>query len=189
MIQCWGGIFPRLIDGDLLSCLRRGGHACALRTDGTLECWGSNVFGQSDAPEGTFIDVAAGWLHSCAIRTGGAVECWGDNLYGVTEAPSGTFAAIVAPREVSYMCGIRTSGAVECWGASGRGWRNIRGAFASLTLGANHSCGVRTNGTIECWDNSGAGNNAGQLDMPDTAFIAISAGGWHTCGLRADGGH
>ena len=51
-----------------LSVTTGEGHACALTEDGAVVCWGENAYGETDAPEGTYIDVSAGWNHTCAIR-------------------------------------------------------------------------------------------------------------------------
>ena len=63
-------------------------HACALRTDGAVACWGGNDYGQSDAPDGTYEAVAAGGDHTCALRTDGTIACWGGNDSGQSDAPS-----------------------------------------------------------------------------------------------------
>ena len=52
-------------------------HSCALRTDATITCWGSNNHGRADAPTGQYTAITAGRGHSCALRTDGAVTCWG----------------------------------------------------------------------------------------------------------------
>ena len=36
-------------------------HACGLRTDGTVDCWGYNDEGQAEAPGGEFSAIAAGF--------------------------------------------------------------------------------------------------------------------------------
>ena len=51
-------------------------HLCGLRTDGAAQCWGSNFFGEADAPEGGFAAISAGSWHSCGIRTDGTAQCW-----------------------------------------------------------------------------------------------------------------
>ena len=66
---------------------RRRAHSCALRTDGTLACWGLNVDGQATPPAGTYTAVSAGAVHSCALRTDGTLACWGLNA-SVGVAPS-----------------------------------------------------------------------------------------------------
>ena len=39
-------------------------HSCAVRTDGTLVCWGNDDDGQASPPQGTYITVTAGAAHS-----------------------------------------------------------------------------------------------------------------------------
>jgi alpha-tubulin suppressor-like RCC1 family protein len=71
------------------------GHQCAIRSDNTLACMGSNNSGQlGDGTTtqksvlttiGTFADwqiVATGNAHTCGIRNGGELYCWGDNSNG-----------------------------------------------------------------------------------------------------------
>ena len=59
-------------------------HTCALRAEGTIACWGPNLFGEVDAPDGLFTEVVAGQSHSCGLRTDGTVTCWGANWDGLT---------------------------------------------------------------------------------------------------------
>lgn len=72
-----------------------GGHWCAIRTDGTLACAGSNSSGQlgdgtttshqSAATVGAandWVDVSAGSSHTCGIRGAGDLFCWGSNASG-----------------------------------------------------------------------------------------------------------
>jgi hypothetical protein len=35
-------------------------HTCGIRSDGTVECWGYNTYGQSSPPSGAFAQVSAG---------------------------------------------------------------------------------------------------------------------------------
>ena len=62
-------------------------HSCAIATDDTITCWGSNRNGQTDAPAGTYKTVTAGGAHSCAIATDDTITCWGWNGDGQTDAP------------------------------------------------------------------------------------------------------
>ncbi len=55
-------------------------HACMIRTDNKLYCWGK-LLPQGMPIMGSIkvIDVAVGWVHSCAItKTGGKIACIGD---------------------------------------------------------------------------------------------------------------
>ena len=70
-------------------------HTCAVLDDGTLQCWGSNVYGElgngsttsSSLPVtgsdiNNAIAVAAGGNFTCALLAGGTVQCWGLNDAG-----------------------------------------------------------------------------------------------------------
>ncbi|MEW6684219.1 MAG: HYR domain-containing protein, partial [Nitrospirota bacterium] len=82
-------------------------HTCALTSDGTVECWGQNFYGQlgdgTNAPSAVPVSVsgistataiATGQLHTCALLADGTVTCWGYNGSGRlgdgTNAPSNT---------------------------------------------------------------------------------------------------
>ena len=53
-------------------------HACALHSNGSINCWGANDAGQSAPPaSGRFIAISSHHKGSCAVRDDGAVLCWG----------------------------------------------------------------------------------------------------------------
>lgn len=114
-VQCWGGspygqlgngatetsLTPVFVSGmsrslRVSALTAMGGHTCAIRTDGTVACWGLNVAG--GLGDGTLdnrsvpttaigvtgaSDIDAGYYHTCAITDGGgALRCWGYNGYG-----------------------------------------------------------------------------------------------------------
>lgn len=74
-------------------------HACGVRTDGTIECWGAGTADactletdsncrQSLPPAGTFEQVVTGRTHSCAMTAQRKVLCWGnDGEEGRTTVP------------------------------------------------------------------------------------------------------
>ncbi|MDE0495292.1 MAG: hypothetical protein OXH54_15230 [Acidimicrobiaceae bacterium] len=168
------------------------GHYCALRTDGTVECWGSyydHVTGQylehAELPEGTFSSVSAGYNHMCGLRTDGTATCWGANTHGQARPPFARvgFSAIDAGNH--HSCGLGVNGSITCWGANGDGQAVSQvGRFIAVDAGIWHTCGLRRNGSIYCWGS----NSFGQIDAPlQGSFTAIAAGALHTCALRTYG--
>jgi alpha-tubulin suppressor-like RCC1 family protein len=70
-------------------------HTCAVLTDTTVQCWGSNFFGQlgdqtivdRHSPVAVFgldgvAEVSGGFTHTCARRIDDSVACWGRNDKG-----------------------------------------------------------------------------------------------------------
>ena len=192
-IECWGEYLPPdVLEGSFTAVAAGGAHSCGLRTDGAIQCWGSNThplpgpeelpyIGQATPPTGSFSAVAAGFTHSCAIRTNGAITCWGS--YN-DDAPTGRFTAIAAGH--SHTCAIQAgNGAIECWGSNiDRESSLPTGSFSAVSAGWSHTCAIQAgNGAIECWGL----NRYGQTDAPAGSFTAIAADAFHSCGLRESG--
>ena len=179
-----------------------GNHSCGLREDDTVTCWGWNVYGQTDAPAGTFKSVTAGGLHICGLRSDDSVTCWGANEYkggyggytGQADAPAGSFKAVDAGDR--HTCGVRDDNTITCWGNNdfGQG-APPSGSFKAVAIGLNFVCGILADGTIACWgsftcnlDDAICDGDAryGQADVPAGTFKSIAVGTSHSCGLRSD---
>ena len=165
-------------------------HTCALHKNGNIECWGSNDYGQTEAPAGNdFIAVSAGSRHTCAIRESSAIECWGDNSNGRTDAPAGLFSAVDAGFQ--HACALRVTGGITCWGLGYYDGRGVpAGRFTAISAGVYHNCALRLDREIACWpvDDLGPYYGYGQLDAPaGHDFTAVSAGANHNCALRHSG--
>jgi alpha-tubulin suppressor-like RCC1 family protein len=228
--------------GGWASITTGGGHTCAIRTNGTLWCWGSNGLGQlgigshtdQDRPQQVTAPAAGGWAsvtggggHTCAIRTNGTLWCWGYNIYGqlgignhtdqdrpqqVTTPAAGGWASVTGGDY--YTCATRTGGTLWCWGDNSYGDLGIgsqtpqdrpqqvtapaAGGCASVTAGDCYTCAIRTGGSLWCWGwnghgELGIGSHAAQ-DLPHQV-TAPAAGGWasvtanyvHTCATRTGG--
>lgn len=71
-------------------------HFLALKADGTVQGWGANTFGETNAPPGVFFSaIAAGTAYSLGLDSSGYIHHWGDP--GASSAtPKGRFIAISA---------------------------------------------------------------------------------------------
>ena len=61
----------------------------ALKSDGTVVCWGSNTFGQAQAPTtlNNAIAIRGMFYHSGAIKSDGSIVLWGTNADGQLAVP------------------------------------------------------------------------------------------------------
>ena len=155
-------------------------HSCGRRVDSSIDCWGSDTFGQSEVPRGQFKTIAGGAHHSCGLRLDGTVVCWGRNDVGQANSPTGHFTSLSAGW--GHSCGLRTDGSVDCWGVNWNGRADPPdGQFSAVAVGDEQSCGLRADGSITCWGRSHEGR------VPAGEFIAIDVGRVHSCGVRVDG--
>jgi alpha-tubulin suppressor-like RCC1 family protein len=123
-------------------------YTCALRTDGTLWCWGINHQGVLGTGTGidayvptqvgaqTWRTIAAQSIFTCGIQSDATLWCWGAGTAG--EIGDGTLDDQPTPVQI---------GAAHPW--------------ARLAVGSQHGCATDASGTTWCW-----GDNAqGQLGL------------------------
>ncbi|MBU1410317.1 DUF4215 domain-containing protein [Myxococcota bacterium] len=164
-----------------------GYHSCALKSDGSVWCWGRNAQGQLG--DGTNVDrltpvqvtgisgataLSTSGNHTCVIDGGGGVRCWGSNQFG--QLGDGATSDRNTPFSVSSL----TSGVV------------------SLGAGQFHTCAVKSDGSAWCWgynlngrlgDGTVANRSTPVQVLGFSGGVAtISAGGQQTCAVKTDGG-
>ncbi len=66
-------------------CAAATQDVCALREDGSPECWSADA--EVDAPAGPFTQITCGTDSFCGLTPKGAIECWGDCDSGECRVP------------------------------------------------------------------------------------------------------
>lgn len=143
------------------------GHACGIRQDGELWCWGSNGHAQvpnDDAGPIVATPVRAGdgsnrWRafsagarHTCAITTDGNLFCAGSD--GAGQLGLGTGGARRAPVEVP-----------------------LPAAAVEIAVGGDTTCAVDGDGDVHCWGNNLHGGLGNDTEVPsDHPVQAIAPG-------------
>jgi len=162
-------------------------HACAIKQEGTVVCWGKTNDGRLNVPAGAFSQISAGELHTCGVKTDKTVACWGWDSDGqVSKRPTdANYTQVTAGKW--HSCALKTDGSVVCWGDNdeGRATPPPGVYFKQISSGAWHNCGIRKdNNYVQCWGDDGG---TGRTKPPaNTAFKQVSAAGWHTCGIKTD---
>ncbi len=157
--------------------------ACAVRSDGTMWCWGANWWGMLGdgsytnryVPTQAGVDtnwesVTVGRGVACGIKTNGELWCWGANWEG--QAGTGTFGN-------SYGSPVRVGTKID---------------WAQVSAANNHTCAVDDATDLWCWGSDAwgkLGNGvAGTQHAPQliTSGVAqVDTGDEHTCAVLTSG--
>lgn len=159
--------------------------ACALKTNGSVVCWGSNDTG-----------------------TGGGGQIGHGNetdtvvLFPTQVSGLGPRSTLAIFSDYSGTCAIKTDHSVVCWGEISpigyvgtytpvKALQNF-GAVKSLSFGFKATCALKTNGSVVCQGSNYCGqlgNNKGKnaLTMGLGSTIAIATESYHSCALKTDG--
>lgn len=159
-------------------------HACAVRSDKTLWCWGLNTSGQVGTGTGDVLflrpaaagsasnwqKVSAGGAFTCALNDAHQIACFGTN--GSGQIGDGTTTTALVPTPVA--------GGFTDW--------------ASLDAGATHTCAIRAGGELYCWGANARGqigdgtlNNATSPTLVSAGpWLSVSSGSEFSCAVKAD---
>ena len=145
-----------------------GAHACAVRTDGTVTCWGANFDGQVTGDTATELEPPTG-------------------VAGVTDVEQLSLTTFAS-------CALLTSGEVACWGGSDDSTQSpslVPGLpDAAVDLAAvdrDAGCAALADGTVACWEISFDGGFP--VDLPAyrvdglTGATRMDVGAWHACAI------
>jgi alpha-tubulin suppressor-like RCC1 family protein len=169
---------------------------CAIKSDGTLWCWGYNGYGEAGVAtpavvttltqvgtDASYAMAASGYLHMCGGEPSGKLlKCWGYNGSGQlgasgTGGPTPVNALVVSPKAVTagvyHTCAISAALDVLCWGYNGSG------QLGDGTINNRSFAGVVTAPPP-------SGLNGGAY-TPLSPASGVAAGGYFTCALSGDG--
>ncbi|MDQ3333828.1 MAG: hypothetical protein M4D80_01480 [Myxococcota bacterium] len=156
-------------------------HSCAIKSDGTAVCWGSNMSGQATPPANQFKSIAAGWFFTCGIRLDDTIACWGETP--LKTPPPGAFVKLATGAR--HACAQRADNTFACWGDSSLSrYAFSEPRYLSIAAGSEHSCALRLDGTATC---VGSNSNGQVSPVPTGAFVRVDGGDAHSCAMRANG--
>jgi alpha-tubulin suppressor-like RCC1 family protein len=167
-------------------------HACAIRTGGTVWCWGENDNGQignattspsvlsatqvvkvGSVPLTDIVELSGSYDHTCARDSSGGVWCWGINSGGELGDGTTTGRNTAAPVLVAA------------------GGAPFTGAIA-IEMGGKYACARKANGEAWCWgrnDDGQFGDNTRTSRLVPGLLAttsSVGAGMFHACYVNAD---
>jgi len=95
-------------------------HTVALKNDGSVVVWGSNLQGERNVPvaaKSGVVTIAGGTCHTVALKSDGSVVAWGWNEYGQTDVPVAAKSGVVAIAAGHHKTlALKNDGSILAWG-------------------------------------------------------------------------
>ncbi len=147
-------------------------HTCAIKTDGTLWCWGDNSqsqLGDGGTAEGTtpkqiassqlWLSISLGNNYSCGIKDDSTLWCWGSS-----SSPLGqTSLGHTTPSQVDT---------AEDWLA--------HQTKDTLATSDTHACAIKTDDTLWCWGDNSFGQLGNGTTIASIVPIKVGEDTWDT---------
>jgi alpha-tubulin suppressor-like RCC1 family protein len=143
-------------------------HACALKGDGGVLCWGYSGKSQNPTAVEGITDGKAIWSttqsdDTCVSHADKSVSCWGE---GQPPEKIPELADAVAMNGQTHRCALKSDRSVWCWGDNSSGqcgdgklkddvYTPVKvaelGNAVSVAAGRSLSCAALEDGTVRCW--------------------------------------
>jgi alpha-tubulin suppressor-like RCC1 family protein len=155
-------------------------HAVALKPNGQIDVWGSNLSGQTNLPANltNVVAIAAALNHSLALKADGTVVSWGD----LNTVPSNVTNVIAIAAGDSHSEALKADSTVIAWG-SGSGTSVPAGLtnVTAIAAGGSFGAALKTDKTVVSWGVSST------YTTGMTNVVAIVACEFPLIALKADG--
>ena len=159
--------------------------ACAIRVDGTAECWRPTGINAGTSSVRVKVGHARRDLHpissqpfrfACGVRADGTGFCWGDGIGGNRYETDN----VVSVSAFTYYgkCMGHPDGRATCYPRSMDSPQDDSVSLRSVATGRKFGCGLDGDNLARCW------GPVGWLDAPDEALKFIAAGGRRACGIK-----
>jgi alpha-tubulin suppressor-like RCC1 family protein len=189
-VAAWGPVGTSQVEApaaaDFVAVSAGSSNSFALRTDGTVVGWGTNLSGALTMPANLSNVVALSTRRTgtLALLNNGQIVPWGTAPTPPVSLPN----AIAVACGDGYALALTVEGRVVAWGYNFSGRTNVPvwlANAAAVAAGGAHSLALTAGGRVVAWGD----NASGQSSVPASlaGVIAIAAGASHSLALRGDG--
>lgn len=164
-VVAWGGanvygestVPPSLVNHtDFVSVAAGMWHSLGLLTNGIVVAWGSDIYGNTDIPEGlsNVVSISTSFAHNLALSTDGTVVAWGWNEYGISTVPIGLTNVVAVSAGYMQSLALLANGTVVTWGYEVPGQMDVPVGLTNvvaISAGAIHNMALCADGTVVVW--------------------------------------
>ncbi len=168
---------PKLAQSGVSTISAGNSHGLALKTDGTVVCWGNNLFGQCNIPTKLkgVKQIAGGQDHTLLRLADSTVKGYGNNSVGQVTIPPTLGVVTDISAGCDHSMAIKPNGTVVAWGGNKYlqskvplNLKDVKGIGA----GCHYSMAIMHDGTLFGWGR----NENNQITIPKGINNAFSIG-------------